>query len=41
VQLDICLEIEKTGSLPPCIGVRPAHEAVPDQSDAQSLRHAK
>ena len=40
VQLDVGLEVEETGCLPPCIGVRLAHEAVANQSDAQSLCHA-
>jgi hypothetical protein len=36
VQLDVRLEMEKTGRLPPGIGMCPAHEAVANQSYAQS-----
>jgi hypothetical protein len=39
VQLDVGLEVEEAGRLPPGIGMRPAHEAVTDYPDAQSFRH--
>ena len=39
MQLDIGPKMEKTGRLPPGIGMCPAHEAVANQSYAQSLGH--
>ena len=39
VQLNVGLEVEEAGRLPPGIRVRLAHEAVADQPDAKSSRH--
>ena len=39
VQLDVGLEVEEAGRLPPGVGVCPAHEAVTDHPDAQSFCH--
>jgi len=39
VQFHIGPEIEEAGRLPPGVRVRPAHEAVADQPDAESSSH--
>jgi hypothetical protein len=39
VQLDVGLEVEEAGRLPPGIRVRPTHETVTDHPDTQSFCH--